>query len=202
MFEQFDSFQQAFGASPGSGQPPRSNSKPMKRRRSFGEFIVFWGLNSVILPLVVLCYLTVGAEGLRQTMEVFQTRFYRLPIPGAGMLRNYDGFDRLDLALPMAFVLFVAVTMLWIRVFKELQSDGNLANQRNRNPILFYLLAGIVAVVVLGDAGIFYAGLSSTVASNWNETAEYVPLIATVIYSAGLALLGAWHADYHQPGGA
>ena len=131
-------------------------------------------------------------------MGVFQTRFYRLAIPGASYLRDMDGWDKLDLALPMALVLFIALGLLWKKVFMFLQDGALIASQRQENPILFYLMVGIVLIIVLGDAGIFYAGLSSTVASSWNENAGYIPAVATVIYGAGLALLGAWHADYYK----
>jgi len=199
MFESFGSMQEAFSSSPGDGEAPRPNYRRARRRKSIREVVSFWGLNIIVLPFVLICYETVGAEGLRQTMSVFQTRFYRLPLPGAGLLREYDGFNRLDLALPMAFVLFIAVTLLWVRVFKSLQNYGELDLQRKHNPILFYLVAAMVAIIVLGDAAIFYAGLSSTVASSWTEESSgSTALVATVIYSAGLALLGAWHADYHR----
>ena len=197
LFESFNSIHEAFSAAPGSGSQPRNN-RPRRRRKTIGQVLAFYALNMIVLPLVVLCYLTVGAEGLRQTMDVFQTRFYRLAIPGASYLRDLDGWDKLDLALPMALVLFIALGLLWKKVFTFLQDGSLITKQKQENPVLFYLMVGIVLIVVLGDAGIFYAGLSSSVASSWNENAGYIPAVATVIYGAGLALLGAWHADYYK----
>ncbi len=199
MFESFNSFQEAFAASPNTGEPPRRVRQNHRPRKSLGQIIAFYSLNLVILPLVALCYLTLGATGLREEMPVFQTRFYRLPIPGASYLRDFDGWDKLDLAAPMALVLFIALGLLWKKIFVFLQDGDRITKQKEDNPVLFYLMAGIVAVIVLGDAGIFYAGLSSTVESSWNqENAGYIPAVATVIYGAGLALLGAWHADYYR----
>jgi len=98
----------------------------------------------------------------------------------------------------MALVLFIALGLLWKKVFTFLQDGSLITKQKQENPVLFYLMVGIVLIVVLGDAGIFYAGLSSSVASSWNENTGYIPAVATVIYGAGLALLGAWHADYYK----
>lgn len=198
MFESFNSFHEAFTAAQGSGDQPHPKRRRHRRRKTVGQVVGFYGLNIIVLPLVVLCYLTVVAEGLRATMSVFQTRFHRLAIPGASYLRDLDGWDKLDLAIPMALVLFIALGLLWKKVFVFLQDGSLIAKQKHENPVLFYLMVGIVLIIVLGDAGIFYAGLSSTVASSWNENAGYIPAVATVIYGAGLALLGAWHADYYK----
>ena len=198
MFESFNSFHEAITAAQGSGGQPHPKSRKHRPRKTIGQAVAFYGLNTIVLPLVGLCYLTVGAEGLRQTMGVFQTRFYRLAIPGASYLRDLDGWDKLDLAIPMALVLFIALGLLWKKVFMFLQDGSLITKQKQDNPVLFYLMVGIVLIIVLGDAGIFYAGLNSTVASSWNENAGYIPAVATVIYGAGLALLGAWHADYYK----
>lgn len=198
MFESFNSIHEAFNATKGRGDQPMPRRKMHRQRKSIGQIVAFYGLNLIVLPLVVLCYLTVGAEGLRETMGVFQTRVYRLAIPGASYLRDLDGWDKLDLAIPMALVLFIALGLLWKKVFVFLQDGSLITRQKQENPVLFYLMVGIVLIIVLGDAGIFYAGLSSSVASSWNENAGYIPAVATVIYGAGLALLGAWHAEFYK----
>lgn len=199
MFDQLGSFDQAFARTPdGGGQLP--DVKPLRVRKTWGQRIVFWGTNAVFMPFVALCYLTIGAEGLRQMMSIFSMRLYKTPIPGAGLLRQYDGWDRVDLAMLMALLLFAAVTFIWIRVFTELMGFGNLAERRAKNPVLFFLLTTIVAIIVLGDCAIFYCGLEAKATSSWGDTPEYVPAIATIIYMAGLALIGAWHADYHCSG--
>ena len=198
MFEKFNSLHEAFAAVQGTGSKPHPMSRPFRRRKTVGQNFWFFLLNLIVLPLVVLCYLTVGATGLRDTLDVFQFRLYRLPIPGASYLRDLDGWNKLDLAFPMALVLFIAMTILWKKVFQALHDPGNTMKQQKDNPILFYLMTSIIMIMVLGDAGIFYAGLSSTVDSSWNENSGYIAAVATVIYSAGLALIGAWHASWYQ----
>lgn len=196
MFEELESLEQAFARAPegGQGSPP---VRPLRVRKTWKQMASFWTTNALVMPFIALCYLTVSAEGLRQMMAVFSMRLYKMPIPGAGLLRHYDGFDRIDLAMLMALLLFGAVTFIWIRLFKELMGGGSFQDRRAGNPVLYFLLLGIVGIVVVGDCAIFYFGLQSKAASSWTDTPAYIPFIATVIYMAGLALIGAWHADYH-----
>ena len=196
MFD-FEGFDQAFAPV----GPDEQTSQPVPRirkRKTLKEQVVFWTLNTLILPIVAVCYLTIGADGMRRMMSGLSLRLHKLPIPGAEYLKSYSGFDRLDIAMLAAIVLFVAVAILWVRVFRELQDVGELKLQRSENPIRFFLLVIIAGIVIAADSWIFYVGLSSHAASGWGgETPAYVPAAATVLYMAGLALLGAWHSDYH-----
>jgi len=173
---------------------------PLRLRKTLNQRLVFWGANALVMPLVALCYLTVSAEGLRQTVGVMSMRLYKLPIPGAGLLREWDGWNRLDVSLVMALLMFVAVTYIWIRVFMVLLGGSSIPASRSSNPILFYLLATIIGIILLGDCAIFYFGLEAKASSGWGTTPSYLPAVATLLYMAGLALIGAWHADYHAPG--
>jgi len=185
----------------GSGSFEDEFAKPLqqpKRRTTFFGWLMFVSANILLLPLVALIYVIVGAQGLREMMSIFETRLYRTPIPGAGILRQYDGLNRIDLAMCMGLLLFVIVSYIWVRVFLELRGVGHIAAQRTKNPAFFYCIVSIAAVILIGDAGLFYLGLASQTASGWFETPPYVPMAASVIYLAGLALLGAWHADQHH----
>ncbi len=194
----FDSYDEVFGATDPDGDFPKS--RMLQQRKTLRQRITFYMLNVLVMPLVAICYLTIGAHGLRNIMGIFAMRLYKLPIPGVGLMKGYDGWNRLDLALPSALLLFVAVTIIWVQVFKELQRNDGSLETRNRNPLLFYVLAAIAGIIILGDTTIFYTGLASRTASSWNETPNYVPIAASVIYMAGLALIGAWHSDYHSSG--
>lgn len=196
MFDDLDApFEQAFPQTPES-----KTQRPLRLRKTSSQLVAFWGTNCLVMPIVALCYLAVSAEGLRQIMTVFSMRLYKLPVPGAGLLQNYDGWNRLDLSTAMAMLLFGAITYIWYRVFTELMGSGDFLSHREKNPILFYLLAAIIGVLLLGDSAIFYFGLQSKASTGWGNTPEYVPAMATIIYMAGLALVGAWHADYHHSG--
>ena len=110
----FDPFDQTFAS-----DDPNSPS-PIRMNRTWKESCVFWLLNLLILPLIATVYLAVSAAGLRLSLSLLNMKLYKLPIPGAGILRNYDGWDRLDLAMPLALLLFVAVSLLWGRIFRSL----------------------------------------------------------------------------------
>ena len=165
---------------------------------SVKQLIIFWGVNALFVPLVALVYIVVVAEGLRMQMSVFAMRLYKLPVPGAGLLRQYDGFDRLDLAVPMSLMLFIAVSYLWIRFWKEVGPHGGIMAKRDAFPVYFWMQVAVACIIVLFDAGIFYLGLIAKASSSWSGTSTVVPLAATILYAAGLAMLGAWHADHHD----
>lgn len=195
MLEDFDQvFAQATDG--GSASMPRT----LRRKKTLPQKIAFWGANAIFMPLVALCYLVISADGLRQMLPLLSLRLYKLPVPGAGLLRQWDGWNRLDLSMLMALLLFAAITFIWIRVFTELMDAGSFVERRERNPILFYLLSAVVVVVVIGDCLIFYFGLAAKAASSWADVPSYMPALATTLYMACLALLGAWHADHHTSG--
>ena len=98
----------------------------------------------------------------------------------------------------VALLLFVVVTWVWTKVFVQLQHYESLSIQVQRSPIVFRLLAFLAAVLVIGDAGIFYVGLSSQTSSGWSESPGWVVPAATLIYSCGLAVIGWWHSDYQH----
>ncbi|QDV61989.1 hypothetical protein [Crateriforma conspicua] len=196
MFEQLGTFDPVFPDVPEDTTTVPPRTLPLKRRKTLRECCVFIFANLIIMPIVGLIYASVIAEGLRRLMPIFQLRIYKLPVPGLGIARDYDGWDRLDLAIVMSLLLFAVVTWLWMKVFIELQGFGTIADTRHTHPIVFFLLAGIATVIICGDALIFYVGLSAQSASGWTETPAYVAPAATTLYSCGLAVLGWWHADF------
>ncbi len=114
MFDQFENVREAFATN--------TPVEPLRLRKSLKEKLVFWAANALLLPLIALCYLSIGSEGLRQLMPIFELKLYRLPLPGAGYLELYDGFNRADLSMLFALLLFIGTTFVWERVFKTLQA--------------------------------------------------------------------------------
>lgn len=192
MFDAFRQFDPVYSHSPGRNEPPR----PLRRRKTLKQRLVFWLANLIVLPVVCLVYATIIADGIRVLMPIFQKRLYQLPLPGAGLARAYDGWNRADLAIVVSLLLFWVITWLWCRIFTELQGDGVIWSQREHSPILFYLLAFIAGVIILLDAGLFYYGLASQTSNGWTDAPEFIVPAATLIYCCGLALLGWWHSDY------
>ncbi len=192
MFDAFRQFDPVYSHAAGPFNAPL----PLRRRKTLKQRFVFWMANLLVLPVICLVYATIIADGLRVLLPIFQKRLYQLPIPGAGLARTYDGWNRADLAIVVSVLLFFVITWLWCRIFTELQGQGAIWSQRERSPLLFYLLAFIAGVIILLDAGLFYYGLESQTANGWTEAPDFVVPAATLIYCCGLALLGWWHSDY------
>ncbi len=185
MFNDFDSFDTPAGG------------RSLRRRKTLKQRGTYLLTNMLILPVVGVVYATIIADGVRILMPVFARRLYQLPIPGAGMARRFDGWNRADLAIIVALLLFVVITWVWCKIFTELQGVGTIVAQREKSPITFYLLSFIAAVLILFDGAIFYFGLSSQVSGGWsNDGPDYVVPAATLLYSCGLAVLGWYHSDY------
>ena len=97
----FDNFDEAYSNRTDDEGLPLS-TRPLLRRKPHRERLIFWGANAVGMPLVALFALSLGAEGLKRTVGGFALKLYKLPIPGASRLEQYDGFARIDLAMVFA----------------------------------------------------------------------------------------------------
>jgi hypothetical protein len=173
--------------------------KRPRRKKTLKQQLVFYAANAFVLPAVALCHVIVGAEGLRAAMPVMALPLHRLPVPGAGLLRQYDGWDRITLSMTAGFLLFVAVTWLWGRVFAEVQGCGTVAARRKSHPLFFYLAASVAGIVLVFDTLLFCLGLAAQSDAGWSTgTPWYVAVAAGLLYMAALAMLGAWHSDYHH----
>lgn len=192
MFDAFQQFDPVYSSAAGGQGPPPY----LPRRKTLKQRFVYALVNLMIMPIVCLVYSTIIADGIRILMPVFQKRLYQLPIPGAGLARLYDGWNRADLAIIVSILLFFVVTWLWCRIFTELQGYGPIWSQRESSPILFFLLSGIAGVIIFLDAGLFYYGLVSQTSNGWSDAPDTVVPAATLVYCCGLALLGWWHSDY------
>lgn len=196
MFEQMGTFDQGF--EPVGGSDAAGPVGPFKRRKSLSSRLIFWSANLLLVaPAIIGIYLTVVADGLRNSLSVFATRLSKLPIPGIGIMAEFDGFDRIDIATVTALIMCVTVSYLWYRIFIELSGHGRFAGGSGRQDILMWVFAAIAAVLIVGDALIFYAGMSGQTASGWGAQSSTVCIGATIVYAVGLAFLGGYHADYH-----
>jgi hypothetical protein len=193
MFDRLGTFDEAFAESHVEPMIPRS--KPLKQRKTIKQIFVFWLANALAIPVIGLIAASLVAQGLRLLLPIFQTRLYKLPILAA--TRDYVGFDKIDLAVVMSVLLFALVSCLWCRIFTELAGQGTIAEQRSKNPIIFYLLTGIASIIVGVDALIFFIGLRAA-ESGWGETPFFVAPIATLLWSSILAILGWYHSDYQH----
>ncbi len=195
MFNNFDQFDEAFMNGPRGGGTTHA-PPPLRRRKTIRQVLGFYIANLCVMPVVALVYASIIADGIRLLLPLFRRRLYQLPIPGAGLARHYDGFDKADLAIIVSILLFGVITWLWCKIWLELLGYGHILVQREQNPLVFMLLISIAGIILVLDAGIFYYGLAAQTSSGWTDAPDYIVPAATLIYSCGLAVLGWWHADY------
>ena len=195
MPNSFNGFDEAFAdESMFQSSPPIR--PPLRRRKTVKQRFNFFIANLFIMPIICLVYATVIADGIRILMPIFRRKIYSLPVPGAGLVRNYDGFDRADLAIIVSILLFIVVTWIWTKVFTHLQHADNFGSTHQGSPIVFPVLLILASVLVIADDGIFYIGLSSQASAGWSDTPNWTVPAATLMYCCGLAIIGWWHSDY------
>ncbi len=195
MFGQLGSFDEAFSES--HVEPVRSGASRLRKRKTIKQITTFWSANALAIPVIGLIAASLVAQGLRGVMPIFQLRLYKLPIPGLAAMKNYQGFDKFDIAILMSLLLFGLVSCLWCRIFTELSGHGTISDQRIKNPIIFYLLTSIAGIIIGVDALIFFTGLLAAEAG-WGETPWFVAPVATLLWVSILAILGWYHSDYHH----
>ncbi len=185
---------------PFSAADPSRPQRPVFLKKSFRQRVMFYGINLLVGPLICLIYWTIVADGIETVIPIGRMPLHRLAVPGAGLLKAYDGFDRLTISHIISLVAFSAALFLWARVFIEMMGGGTLSGLRHRAPVVYWILASIVFAILFGDAALFYIGLQVQASSSWNETPAYVPIATAALYMCGLAAFGAFHADYHCSG--
>lgn len=154
--------------------------------------VFLWNL--LTLPGIGLVYWVINAQGIRLQMPVFGMRLYKLPIPGFAAFKDYEGFYRMDLACVFAMILLFAVWYLWIVTVKLLLhgQDETLDPTLNQGRYLVFLLT-MSAIVIGCDTIIFYCGLADQVDSMWGQQSPFVPVVATMLYTAVLAFIATIH---------
>ncbi|QDS92505.1 hypothetical protein FF011L_12510 [Roseimaritima multifibrata] len=201
-FEKLDSFTNPFGDSSEPEEVQESNddlrlpASDVVVRKPLGKRLKYYAVNAIALPTGLIVSAEVSAAGLRSLLAVTQMPLSRLPISGAAQISQYQGIERLDLAILMAALLFAATAVLWANVFKCLAKPGQItADWKNRKAWL--ILRSVIAVTVLSsEAVLFYHGVAAEGGGGWTETPVYVPLVTSVLWIAAVAMLGAYHSDY------
>lgn len=168
--------------------------KPTSSHRRSGFDVRVFAWNCVSLPCIAIIYWVINAQGLRMAMPIFATRLWKLPIPGVSYLANYEGLYRLDLAHVFALILLFSVWYLWIVLVKTLLYGNYLAPDPKMNQKTYFcFLFTLAGILTLGDALLFYSGLSERVDTLWGTANPIVPILATIVYMAILAFVALVH---------
>lgn len=188
MSQQFQDFDSAFQTA--------GSSHSLRRRKTLGQWGSFLVGNVLLLPPLMITHSVVSGEGIGTALPVFQRKLWSLPIPGASLLIDYDGFDKLNLGFVAAVTLFLVAAQCWKSLFLMFQEfEGPVGLGQMSLPRLIRM--AIFLCVIAADAGLFWAGLASHSASGWSQTPSFAPLLATVLFTALIAAVAAWHADFH-----
>ncbi|MEZ6069499.1 MAG: hypothetical protein R3C10_04315 [Pirellulales bacterium] len=134
-----------------------STQHPVRSARTLAEKAQFIGLNLLLLPLVLMIYATVNAEGLIVFQPVFGTPLYR--IPSLHWVQDFAGWNRLNLGHVTAAGLLILLLAVWGWVIKHVRGVGGAEMQRTFETNFFWFTAATAAALIGIEAVIFFAGL-------------------------------------------
>lgn len=166
----------------------------MPRPQKSWWLFVIW--RSVSLPIAACVYWIVGSAGIRNELPVFAMKLHRLPLPLFSYLSRFKGLESLDLAHVFALILMIAVLILSKRmmtlVFFRRDDIRQALKSLNTGEWLQVCMA---VVLILGDACVFFSGLSNHANAMWGgQQRILVPAISTAMYIALILFLG--YCDY------
>jgi hypothetical protein len=131
-------------------------------------------------------YIAIITDGLRMVVPALGLKLYKLPL--LGNLREYEGWHRLDLALPAGMLLFALSNSLWCALlerwlYHDPSIDANGAFKSNHQKCLTVL--GFV--ILFSDACLFYRAMTFV---GWGgQPLSLTALICTLTYMAVLVAL-------------
>ncbi|GAB5514556.1 hypothetical protein [Rhodopirellula baltica] len=171
------------------------SASPLRLRKTLKEKAVFGSVNAVVGPPLALSVIQIASEGIRELLDVTTVKLWRIALPFMERLEFYEGWSELDLAHVISLLLFIAVTLVWIRIIKELKGFGSVMESRKESPALFCLYAGAAGTLLLMDAVVFFLGIQAR-GGGWGDLAWYTAPLCTACYIAGIICFAIFHADY------
>ena len=168
---------------------------PLKRRKRLSEVLKFWTVNAVVCPPAFIVAVTVGAEGLRNQLDLASMKLHKLPLPMVEQMQSYQGFRDLDLAFVASGLTCIATGAVLVRTFKEMKGEGSLLTEQLKGKAIVYVYALIGLLLVAADMFIFYIGVKAR-GGGWGDMPGYVPFACTTMYFAAVSAFAAFHADY------
>ncbi len=181
-------------------------------RHSLWWYVVLWALYLKLLAwelvtkgLLGIVYYVLIAEGMRQVLPVLGTKLSK--IPGLGILNEYEGLHKLDLAHVLSIMVLLIAWILWRILLLAWLSHEPEQNEFGWKPRRHQELVTILgAVMLITDAALFYYAMADL---SWNgswfsitalfATAGYVTiLIFVTFYSITLsrAVQNHWRKEW------
>ncbi|WP_150122660.1 hypothetical protein [Rhodopirellula islandica] len=171
--------------------------KPIKKKKPAGEVVKFYLVNAIVIPSFGTLGISIAAQGIRELLPIMRTRLHRA-VPGAEFLRDYQSIENLDLSHVASCLLFLAVTVIWIRVISEFKGVGPVMGYRKTRPFAFGFYAIVASTILIADAFVFFIALAAR-NNGWSDAPAYVPVVCTCMYAAGIAAFAAFHQSYYHP---
>jgi hypothetical protein len=145
-------------------------------------WLKLWGFTPVKF-LIGIGYVAIITEGLRMVVPALGIKLYRLPL--LGMLKDYQVWHQLDLAIFAAMLLFTLSSWIWCVLLDTWLYDKEALAIAGRNSRKYELCMFVLGTVILfSDACLFYRAMTFV---GWGgEAVSISALICTVAYLAVL----------------
>jgi hypothetical protein len=152
-----------------------------------GKSILF---SIATVPVLILIYSVVNAQGLRVTIPALSTKLYKLPVPGFSHFEHLKNLRDLDLALILAMFMLCAVYVL-TNAMVEILLFGPGDDQRLNVDLHVRFLTCLGSAMLLIDTCMFYRGISEQ--GFLDEGVTITPIIATIGYTGLLIFIAYFH---------
>jgi len=141
-----------------------------------------WGFRAVKL-LIGAGYVAVITEGLRMVVPALGIKLHKLPL--LGVLKGYEGWHQLDLALFGGMLLFAFSSSIWCALLERWLYEDLTASSSDRAGTTYQSCLTAVGVVILfSDACLFYRAMTFV---GWGGQAfSLTALLGTLAYVAVL----------------
>lgn len=150
-------------------------------RRSFTARQIAWGL--LTFPPLFLVYTTVPAAGMRAKFAYLATPVWKA-FPLLSSWRNYEIGRRIDLALPLCFLILLIVAVMYHFGLKMLLIDNYRPLPWMKPDVTRRFITALCGVILPIDLLLFWQGMRE---QRFIAEGDVLwPLIATVAYGAVL----------------
>lgn len=154
----------------------------LNRLALFIAWVKMWGFVPVKI-LIGIGYVAVITEGLRMVVPALGIKLYRLPL--LSVLKDYEVWHKLDLAIFAGMLLFTLSSWIWCVLLESwlydrtgLETSGRSATKYER------CLLVLGSVILFSDACLFYRAMTFV---GWGgEVFSATSLLCTVAYLAVL----------------
>lgn len=138
-----------------------------------------WLVRIVVGIVLLIVYLTISAEGMRNLFETSALPLYKTGLWPLTILGNYTETRKLDLAHLLCLAMLVCVWVSWEQIVRQFAWGLPLTNAHR-------LIWAAGTVILICDAVLFWIGISQS--SFFNGSSEFAATLMTALYVGMLVL--------------